>query len=342
MTQPIPQLKTLAVLCSIAFLYNSGCKNNSTAPPVTPGTQGQYKIAYNSIRNGHILIYTMNADGTNQTQLTNDTLDFLYPEWSPDGKKIVFVQGRTKGSGIFTMNADGTSITSLPDSAGDDYNERAIWSPDGSKIVFVGGGISVMNSDGTNPHYLASGTSPVWSRDGSKIAFFSQGGFGDPEQIFVINTDGSNIRQLTNGSFRNWFPNWSPDGTKIVFESERDGDYEIYTMMADGTQQSRLTVNASGDRFPNWSPDGKSIAFVRSDSTVYVMNQDGTNQQKVTSTPPLRGMPSVLTPFPRWSPDGTKVLFVSGQICIVNPDGTNQKILTSGYDLYPAWSPVRY
>ena len=112
---------------------------------------------------------------------------------------------------------------------------------------------------------------------GDLIAFNSDRD-GDWE-IFVMNADGTDVRQLTNND-DDGSPAWSPDGERIAFISTRDGDYEIFVMNADGTEVRQLTDNDDGDYQPSWSPDGERIAFASNrngDWEIFVMNADGTN-----------------------------------------------------------------
>jgi Tol biopolymer transport system component len=349
--------RALTVLVSLVFVCISGCKKDSTEPsgPVGPGTVGQYKIAFSSYRqgaSGNFEIYVVNSDGTNLTRLTSDTtISNLYPEWSPDGRKIVYVQHSSSGYAIYAMNSDGTNQIRLSTNAGDDWDERPIWSPDGGKIIFTGSlgpgmaGIYLMGSDGTNQHLLASGGSPAWSRDGTKIAH-TAGGW--PE-LFTINTDGTNQQQITHDSAYTRYPSWSPDGAKIAFLSQRDGNNELYTINADGTNLLRLTNDAANDIFPYWSPDGARILFVSNrdgHNQVYRMNSDGTNQTRLTNDTISNYWPEGYPP-PQWSPDGTKIVYVHGYfmndmgIYVMNSDGMNQQRLATGLVLWPTWSPVR-
>ena len=137
-------------------------------------------------------------------------------------------------------------------------------------------------------------------------------------------------------------PSWSPDGTRIVFYSDRDGNYEIYTMNQDGSDQMRLTDNPAEDRQPSWSPSGRKILFIserNGNPEIYIMNADGSNQTRLTENTAGDGEPS-------WSPDGTRIIFTSGrdgnaEVYIMNADGSNQTRLTENPagDGEPSWSP---
>lgn len=130
--------------------------------------------------------------------------------------------------------------------------------------------------------------------------------------------------------------------TKIVFESNRDGNQEIYTCNSDGTNQTRLTNSPSVDWGACWSPDGSKIAFSSfrdGNYEIYTMNADGTAQTRLTNTIGLEFNP-------KWSPDGTKIAFYSdrdgnGEIYSMKADGTSQTRLTNNasYDAEPCWSP---
>jgi dipeptidyl aminopeptidase/acylaminoacyl peptidase len=129
---------------------------------------------------------------------------------------------------------------------------------------------------------------------------------------------------------------------KIAFQSNRDGNYEIYVMNADGSRQTRLTKNSAFDGNPSWSPDGRRIAF-ESDrsgrSEIYVMNADGSRQIRLTRSRAFDGNPA-------WSRDGRRIAFRSdrdGQadIYVMDADGSDQANLTEhpANDFKPTWSP---
>ncbi|MCX6132225.1 MAG: DUF5050 domain-containing protein [Ignavibacteriales bacterium] len=160
-------------------------------------------------------------------------------------------------------------------------------------------------------------------------------------QIYKSNSDGSNWIRLTSNSAQESDPHWSPDGSKIVFYSNRDGNNEIYIMNADGTNQTRITNNAASDSSPAWSPDGTKIAFTSDrdgNNEIYVMNIDGTGQTRLTNNTASDGAAS-------WSPNGSKIAFWTdrdgnGEIYVMNADGTGQTRLTN--NTVPDWSPIAW
>jgi hypothetical protein len=165
-----------------------------------------------------------------------------------------------------------------------------------------------------------------------------------------MDQDGNNQVRLTTSPAYDDQPKRSPDGTRIVFMSDRDGNFEIYTMNADGSNQTRLTNSLAGDGFPAWSPDGSKIAFVSGDLRnpttfeIYVMNANGTNVTRLTNDSSIDGVPA-------WSPDGTKIVFMSGaanlfdvnsyEIFVMDANGSNRVRLTNNsiVDGQPSFSP---
>jgi hypothetical protein len=171
------------------------------------------------------------------------------------------------------------------------------WSRDGTMIVWgevdcsrygCSEVIRRVNADGSDMRGISVGSNPKWSPVGDKIAIDYAG------DIDTVNSDGSGGTRLTTSTANDTGPDWSPDGSKIAFASNRDGNYEIYVMNANGTGQTRITNTAAHETNPTWSPDGTKIAFERStnpdpincadtcNAGIYKMNTDGTDEVRLT------------------------------------------------------------
>jgi Tol biopolymer transport system component len=214
------------------------------------------------------LLATMNPDGSGITDLHINGYD---PSVSPDGTKIAFCSLRDDiYSQIYVMNADGTGdkrITKI--TSGDSCGPA--WSHDGKKIAFYSFGLThpsrnpaiwVMDPDGGNMKRLTEhGMSPTWSPDDKQIAFASN--LAGKFQIYAMNSDGSNVRRLTNNKAEESSPAWSPNGADIAFVSDREGEHPaLFTMAPDGSGQQRLIFSKRQDFcFPAWSLDGSKITF---------------------------------------------------------------------------------
>jgi Tol biopolymer transport system component len=271
----------------------------ATPPPPPPAPVPQ--IAFVSNGEGRDEIYVINADGTNQTRLTDLTTVNDGPAWSPDGAKLAFTSTRDGNLEIYVMNADGTGVVRLTNNAADDL--QPAWSPDGSRIAFVSSRdgryhIYLMNADGSGVAALDNfgdkEFQPAWSPDGTRIAYVVRQETGD--NIVVVNQDGTGGRQLTDADDDD--PSWSPDGTRIVFTSRQRFTSDIYLMNADGSGVVRLTNNGADNQEPAWSPDGSEIAFASDQSgsfEIYVMSGDGTGVLALTNNPGAHFQP-------RWRP----------------------------------------
>jgi len=219
-------------------------------------------------------IYVMDADGSNVVNLSNlpdNTRGDATPAWSPDGSRIAFMRGGSDGTGltmqIYVMNADGSNQTALTENALGQATSPA-WSPDGTQLAFsLLGEICLIDSDASNashPTCLTSNSAaddePEWSPDGTQIVFMSwrdvrpEDGPSPNTEIYVINADGSNERNLTNHVARDQNPSFSPDGSRIVFVSDRDAQFntDLYLMNVDGSGVVRLT-NTSVSGQPSWN-----------------------------------------------------------------------------------------
>ena len=240
--------------------------------------------------------------------------------------QIAFVSSRDGNPEIYVMDADGKSPRRLTNNPADDWSPS--WSPDGRRIAFIS------KRDG-HPHPRA----PGW--------FTSE--------IYVMNADGGNPQNLTNHPSDDRSPSWSPDGKRIVFQSDREGRFndDIYVMDADGGNPQILTDNRNDDWSPSWSPGGERIVFSSAreghvedkfgiTDEIYVMDADGGNQQRLTDNRNNDWDPV-------WSPDGQRIAFasdrkgdlVSFDIYVMDADGGNQQKLVNNraWDSSPSWSP---
>jgi len=313
--------RIIALATTIALL--ASCEDSpsgTTLPNVAPNVVGTNftlvpTIAFTSTRDDPVAnpflaaeIYLMDADFTNPRRLTFNNDGDGFATLSPDGKKIVFDSNRLRGAGplntsdLFVMNTDGTQQTFLV------HGGSPTWSPNSKNIAF---------------HASASGTAPP--------LIGTPGAATTDSDIFLLNVDdalagvGSRINITNNANAIDDDPDWSPDGTKIVFTSHSVNEpnhnnavsAELYVMKADGTgTPTRLTFNGEEERAPAWSPDGMRIAYscriggLDSEICILTFNPDGTTtiQQLTDNTVPDLTV--------SWSRDGQALLFqrpVSGQ-----------------------------
>lgn len=228
-------------------------------------------IAFGSNRTGTYQIYTCKPDGSNIVQLTDLNGDTGLPIWSPDGKKILFSSNQKDNSEIYIMNADGTGQKQLTHQLGDDSHAK--FSPDGKSIIF--------NSARTTPDL-----SIPWSSQ-----FI---------EIFTMDIDGNNIKQITFNKSVCTYPSFSPDGRKIVFRRiiKSSGlnwslepilvNSEIYVVNSDGTMPVNISNSKAYDGWPMWLPNSRTIVFTsnrggkKNMGQLYKVENDGANLTQIT------------------------------------------------------------
>ncbi len=179
-----------------------------------------------------------------------------YPTWSPDSTHIAFMHN----SNLYTIKIDGTGLTQLVE-AGED----PVWSPNSDKIIFICysslSHLEICSIDPTGSNFIQLTDDldtikrrPVWSPDGRKIAFEAVVVSENNFEIFVMDSDGTNLIRLTHNPAYDGEITWSPDNKSIAFASEQDGDSDIYSINVDGSNLVQLTDNDVDDYSPSWRP----------------------------------------------------------------------------------------
>jgi TolB protein len=279
-------------------------------------------------------VWAMDADGTHQTRLISagDGYEAWSASWSPDGREIAFSRVHRgpefpddTTADIWIAQADGTGSRPLVQRGS--YKWLPHWSPDGVWIVYtdepVGGpwGTTVPRSEGPGG-FLGPGFNP-----GGPTAA------REPAHIWRVRADGTSApEQITNVDANDRAATYSPDGSRLAFDSTRDKQTRIWVMNADGSDPRRLT-DGGNDWGATWSPDGRWIAYKSllgpwmAYPEVFVMAPDGSGRRQVTS-----GLGDIGTLT--WSPDSTRIAFElakdgRGAIWSIGLDGANPQNLSN-------------
>ena len=228
-------------------------------------------------------IFTMNPDGSDVRQFTalGDGNFASWARWSADGKLIVFSEflGPDFFGQIWTMNADGSNQHQLLNDPGFD-DEAPSFSTDGSQIIFercapLDGefpcAIYRIQSDGSGLTQLTpvrielADFEPEYSPDGGTVAFYSFGRDGIISAIYLMNADGTNIRQVSDAELEGYAPDWSPDGRQLLFVNKccNAENSNLMVMRPDGQRPRQITQNtgAANAFRGSWSPQGDAIVF---------------------------------------------------------------------------------
>ena len=260
------------------------------------------KIAFVSKRTGNKEISLMDYDGYNVQRLTRNGSINLDPDFSPDGREIIYTSYKRGNPDLFRRELFSGAEADI--SARRGINITGAFAPDGKRIALAmskGGSsnIYLIDKAGKELARLTYGgsinVSPAWSPDGAQIAFISDRE-GKP-QIFIMNADGANIHRLTFSGAYNVSPRWSPKGDRIVYCRQEGNGFQIYAINPDGSGDTRLTSEGSNEH-PRWSPDGRFITFSSKrggKEAIYVMRPDGSGQTRVS-----RGTGD--DSHPTWSP----------------------------------------
>lgn len=295
-------------LLGALLLVAAGCES-STGPDVntlpTP-------IMFESSRGAGSGLYLTSVDGRHIVPFDVSSGGARTGDWSPDGRKIVFTRTGPRVQ-IWLANADGTNPVQLTSSNGESDEPR--WMPDGSSISYQNNddpfnwGINAIKLDGSGAHRVPNTAKAFlghsWSPDGRLVygrydAVPIPGGeYQSVGNLYIADTtQAAPVRLTTNTDCGDSYPEWSPDGSKIVFASCAGSKSSIIVVNADGTGRVALTSGEGIDARPTWSPNGGQIAFQRgagNSADVWVMNADGTGQVNIT-----RGNPG-FDGAPKWN-----------------------------------------
>lgn len=315
-TSTVLALPSSTVTVQPTYTDTPTIESSPTIQPTTLGG-GSNLLAFASDRSGTFQIYTINLDGSNLFQITNETDGACQPSWSPDGQRLVFTspcraeqvaRDDYKGSALFIINIDRTGLTPLPYIVGGDFD-------------------------------------PAWSPDGMHIAFSSYRK-GIIPNLYILDLADMSVIRVSRPSSNDRNPAWSPDGKKIAFENRNNG----IIMLADPVENANPTpfskADSTPDTHPAWAPDARVLYYTQgiNDTWLAARQLEVTQAEEIRITNPENYSASNES----ISHDGTWLVFERRSSKITNlflitRNGSNLTQITDsmGRDIQPAWQPKR-
>lgn len=245
-------------------------------------TLPQFTVASDRFQMGFQLV-TFDVNGASPRLVEGVQHAATNPDWSPDGKQLLFTTAQTGHLQIYLLDVATGATRKLTDTAVNEHQPR--WSPDGKRIMFTSERdgnheIYVMAADGSQPQNLTRDGSfdsdPAWSPDGKRILFGSNRR-GGSFRLYVMNSDGSGLKQAVEGVDGGWTnPAWSPDGQQMLFSGYlRNGSCQVFVANADGQGVEALTEGPGANSFASWSRDGAHIAYLHFDKPIEASPEGG-------------------------------------------------------------------
>ena len=240
------------------------------------GSKIAFESQHNTGSNANHNIWVMDSNGENAIQITANSANDRRPDWSPDDTQLVFHSNRLGNNDLYIKNSDGSGVaTAITTNTNPD--SHPVWHPSHethiiyqsprqsnldirSKTVGLSTSSKVVADVSFDGH-------PMWSPDGSQIAFGRRVTASANMDIWIMNADGTNQRNISNTpDYFEQHAAWSPDGSQLAFRSDESGNVDVWVINIDGSGKKQITQHSADDRNPTWRPDGKAILF-RSDRT---------------------------------------------------------------------------
>jgi Tol biopolymer transport system component len=384
----------LALTAAALAAACGGGGGNPAGPSGTVGPDSGIAFAGRDLSKPSSEVYLVDAESGAVQQLTNSEESEWWPTWSPDRQRLAFIAWLTPTTTpeaspvpeatpvpedltrrhLVVANADGSDQHTIGDSIFFQiYSSGFSWSPDGSEIAYTTvvdpaqrpwrAKLRVVGvADGSEVALAEErlGYLPVWSPDGKTVAFGSFVGQLDAEgkgeaELFLMDSDGNNVRQITDRPGTDLPPSWLPDSSRIVWSgttvpSDPSQTATSVLFMMDVASGQITELGEGSD--PVWSPDGRHIAFVLAEKPppgvlrlqtnldIYTFNVETGERTQLTQD-------RASDEWPTWSPDGQRIAFVStrdnaqGEIYVMNADGSDIRRLTDNdlAEAMLAWAP---
>jgi Tol biopolymer transport system component len=223
------------------------------------------RVAYVRLLDGNHDIYRVNVDGTENLPVAASPATEATPAWSPDGQRVAFSSNHSGNFEIYTVAADGVGGWE-PVGHHPGVDRSPVWTSDGQIISIAqreqGWGLYQHSLADHSETLIYQGTGEIFTlaraHDGKHLAFAMRDATGNAD-IYTVASDGQGLQRLTTDPAEDAYPSWSPDGSRLIFQSKRDNTgianaAQLYMVNADGTGEARVSQGSDDDRQPAWRP----------------------------------------------------------------------------------------